>query len=199
MAEAAELAGESERSMGPSLVLAIVGILLAQPILAATVRVESTPAFDFTRYKRYSWRTHPVFEKRPELSERYSVGIQLVKNAVNEHLIGRGYQSTQGPSDFYITFFLTGEARQDVDVVYRGDAYGWGGWYGWSSMYYPSWTETVTTNYVEGTLVLDIVDAKTNQLVWRAYCRDDIKEWKNRDQNVTKAVVKALKRFPPKK
>ena len=152
MAKAAELAGGSERSMGPSLVLAIVGILLSQPILAATVRVESTPAFDFTRYKRYSWRTHPVFEKRPELSERYSVGIQLVKNAVNEHLMGRGYQSTQGPADFYITFFLTGEARQDVDVVYRGDAYGWGGWYGWSSMYYPSWTETVTTNYVEGRL-----------------------------------------------
>jgi uncharacterized protein DUF4136 len=173
--------------------------LLSLPVFAATVRVESTPGYDFTKFKRYSWRTHPVFEKRPELSEQYSVGIQLVKNAANDHLIGRGFQSTQEPSDFYITFFLTGAARQDVDVVYLDNAYGWGGWYGWSSMYYPSWTQTVTTNYVQGTLVLDIVDVKTNQLVWRAYCRDDIKEWKNRDQNVKKTVVKALKRFPPKK
>jgi hypothetical protein len=110
----------------------------------------------------------------------------------------RGFQSTQESPDFYITFFLTGQVRQDIDVVYSGGAYGWGGWYGWPAAYYPYWTETVVTNYVEGTLVLDIVDSKTQQLVWRAYCRDDIREWKNRDKNVTKIVGKALKRFPPK-
>lgn len=108
-----------------SLVTAIACTVFPLSVLAATVRVESTPGHDFTKFKRYSWRTHPVFEKRPELAEQYSVGIQLVKNAANEHLIGRGFQSTQGPSDFYITFFLTGAARQDVDVIYLDNAYGW--------------------------------------------------------------------------
>jgi hypothetical protein len=112
--------------------------------------------------------------------------------------MGRGYQSTEQTPEFYITFVLTGRAREDVDVVYLSGAYGWGGWYGWGSTYYPAWTATIVSNYTEGTLVLDIVDAKTSQLVWRAYCRDDVKDWKNRDKNVKKLVDKALKRFPPK-
>jgi hypothetical protein len=165
---------------------------------AEKVRVESVPGFNFTNYKSYNWRTHPVFEKHPEMLELYTVGIELVKNAVNQNLMQRNFRSTQGPADFSITFFLTGKNRQDVDVVVTSSSYGWGGWYGWSSYWYPSWTETVVTNYVEGMLVIDIVDVKTSQLVWRAYCSDEIREWKNRQKNVEKAVNKALKRFPPK-
>jgi hypothetical protein len=148
--------------------------------------------------KKYSWRVHPVFEKKPELAETYSVGIELVKNAANQNLMARGYQPTQQPPDFFITFLLTGKMKQDVDVEIDSGMYGWGGWYGWSSMYYPTWTRTVVSNYVEGVLVLDIVDAESNQLVWRAYCRDDVREWKDRDKNVQKVINKALKRFPPK-
>jgi Domain of unknown function (DUF4136) len=173
-------------------------LLMATAATAQKVRVDSTPGFDFSDYKRYTWRVHPVFEKKPELADKYSVGIELVKNAVNQNLLARGFQSTQGPSEFFITFLLTAENKQDIDVVYTDGAYGWGGWYGWNSFYYPGWTETVVTNYLEGTLVLDVVDAKTDQLVWRAYCRDEIRDWRNRDKNVQKAVDKALKRFPPK-
>ena len=174
-------------------------LIIAQAINAQSVHVESTSGFDFTKLKTYSWRTHPVFEKRPDLAEKYSVGIELIKNATNQILMPRGFQSTQLDPDFYITFLLTGESRQDVEVVEIGGGYGWGGWYQWPSTYYSGWSTTLVSNYVEGVLVLDIVDAKSNQLVWRAYCRDDVKEWKNRDKNVKKTVEKALKRFPPKK
>jgi hypothetical protein len=54
------------------------------------------------------------------------------------------------------------------------------------------------SNYVEGTLILDFVDAKTNMLAWRAASRDDVRDWKERHKNVQKMVDKALKRFPPK-
>jgi len=165
----------------------------------ATVEVDSTPGVNFANYKTYSWRVHPVFEKRPALAEEYSVGIELVKNAANQILMARGFQPSQHDADFYVTFMLTGKMKQDVDVEIDSGMYGWGGWYSWPSMYYPTWTKTVVTNYVEGVLVLDIVDAKANQLVWRAYCKDDVREWKNRDKNVQKVVSKALKQFPPKK
>lgn len=174
-------------------------LALTLPAYAQNVRVESTSGFDFKNFKKYSWRTHPVFEKRPELAEKYSVGIDLIKNATNQILLPRGFQSTRDDPDFYITFLLTGEARKDVDVISMSGAYGWGGWYGWGPSYYPAWSTTVVSNYVEGILILDIVDAKTNQLVWRAYCHDDIREWKDRDKTARKVMEKALKRFPPKK
>ncbi|HYI92751.1 MAG TPA: DUF4136 domain-containing protein [Bryobacteraceae bacterium] len=174
-------------------------LILTRTVNAQSVKIESTSGFDFTNYKKYTWRTHPVFEKRPELAEKYSVGIDLIKNVANQILMPRGFESTQLDPDFYITFLLTGESRQDVDVVEIGGGYGWGGWYQWPSTYYSGWSTTVVSNYVEGVLVLDIVDAKSSQLVWRAYCRDDVKDWKNRDKNVKKTLEKALKRFPPKK
>ena len=93
-----------------SLVTMIVCTMLPLSVVAAMCVWNRPPEYDFTKFKQYSWRTHPVFEKRPELAEKYSVGIQLVKNAANEHLIGRGFQSTQGPSDFYITFFSDGRS-----------------------------------------------------------------------------------------
>jgi hypothetical protein len=174
-------------------------VLFSRGATAASVHVESTPGFNFASFKTYGWKVHPVFEKKPELAEKYSIGIGLVMNATNQNLMPRGFQSTRESPDFFITFLLTTDQKQDVTVEFEsGGMYGWGGWYGWSSMYYPTWTKTVTSNYVEGTLVLDIVDAKTKQLVWRAYCRDDVKEWKNRDKNVQNTVNKALKRFPPK-
>ncbi len=45
---------------------------------------------------------------------------------------------------------------------------------------------------------MDIVDAKTSKLLWRAYCGDEVKDWNNRHKIVEKAVRKALDRYPPK-
>ena len=185
------------RKMPLQLLLALL-FLFSKAAESQSVHVDSTPGVNFAGYKKYSWRVHPVFEKKPALAETYSVGIELVKNATNQNLMARGFQPTQQAPDFFITFLLTGNMKQDVDVVYEAGAYSWGGWYGWPSMYYPTWSRTVVSNYLEGVLVLDIVDAKNNQLVWRAYCRDDVREWKDRDKNVQKVVNKALKKFPPK-
>lgn len=180
------------------LTLLVCLLLSLAPARGDSVHVQSTPGVPFSSLKQYTWRTHPIYEKKPQLAEEYSVGIELVKNAVNQNLMGRGYQSTRLSPDFYITFVLTGQAKQDIDVEYVDGFYGWGGWYGWPSMYYPTWTQTVVTNYIEGTLVLDFVDSKSNQLIWRAYCKGDVKDWKNRHKDVEKAVNKALKKFPPK-
>src|SRR5262245_2721623 len=113
-------------------VSALMATSLFSPVAnAARVRIESTPGIDFAKYKTYTWRDHPVFQKQPQLAELYSVGIQLVKNAGNQNLMGRGFESTRDNPDFFITFFFSGQQKQDVDVVYDSGAYGWGGWYGW--------------------------------------------------------------------
>ena len=51
---------------------------------------------------------------------------------------------------------------------------------------------------VNGMLVLEMFDARTSKLLWRAYCHDRIKDMSKRDKNITAVVKKALERFPPK-
>ena len=69
-------------------------------------------------------------------------------------------------------------------------------WYGWYGQ--PTWTRTEVDYYKTGVLILDIVDAATSKLIWRAYCSDTIRDMPNRDKNINSAVRKALDRFPPK-
>jgi hypothetical protein len=59
-------------------------------------------------------------------------------------------------------------------------------------------SETTEQDYKEGTLVVDMYDAKTKQLIWRSSAEDTLsnKEAKN-EKNLEKGVAKMLKKFPP--
>jgi hypothetical protein len=51
-----------------------------------------------------------------------------------------------------------------------------------------------------GTLMIDVVDARTKKLIWRAWSRDDLSGVINHQQRlqrtVTEAVAEMMKRFP---
>ena len=60
--------------------------------------------------------------------------------------------------------------------------------------------ETFVTQYEEGTILVDVVDTKTNTLVWRGSGKKAIDENANsakREANINKAIQKILAEFPP--
>ena len=59
-------------------------------------------------------------------------------------------------------------------------------------MYVDWWTRT----YNEGTLVIDLIDASSRKLVWRAYAQTEINKPVS-DQKAQKVAEKAFKNFPP--
>ena len=142
----------------------------------------------FLSHQAISVANAPVFEKNPELKEVYKNGIQLVLEAGNTQLMKKGLQPVEHSPDVFITFFLHANPGQSIKIVDAGY-----GWYGPAT-----WTTTEIDSYMDGMLVIDIVDASTSKLIWRAYCGDHIREMKKRDKKITAAVKKALDRFPPK-
>ena len=53
-------------------------------------------------------------------------------------------------------------------------------------------------NYKVGTLVVDLFDAKTKQLIWRGNSSDTLSNNSNKNiQNLDKDVEKMFKKFPP--
>ena len=175
-------------------VVGLLGLLVLVPSAQAQkVSVDFDKHADFSRVHRYQWRTHPAFEKHPELKEQYAVAIQLVLQAGNTELMKKGLRPSDGPPDVFITFFLTAEDDQKERTITEFAPGGWYGWYG-----PPTWTHTEIDYYKTGVLVLDIVDAATSELLWRAYCSDTIRDMHHRDKNVNSVMRKALNRFPPK-
>jgi hypothetical protein len=74
----------------------------------------------------------------------------------------------------------------------------WGGydpfWYGpWGYWY----EQTVIENYVEGTLIVDLLNPGDKQLVWRTYLKHDFKDREKAYQEIRKEIDKAFAEFPP--
>lgn len=163
-------------------------------VFAQKVQIEFDHDADFSRIRSYEWRTHPIFEKRPELKEQYATGIQLVLQAGNEEMRKRGLQPAEASPDVFVTFFLSAANKQREQTVID-PAQWWSAGYGWYTP--PAWI-TKTEYYTDGMLLIDMVDAATSKLIWSAYCTDTIRDFRARDKNIRSAVRKAFEKFPPK-
>jgi hypothetical protein len=169
------------------------GFVISQAV-AQKVEVQFDHEADFSHIRLYEWRTHPVFEKNPELKEKYATGIQLVLEAGNKELAKRRLLPVDNSPDVFVTFFLAGEGAQQMRTYFES---GWGPGYGWYGA--PTWTVTEIEHYVQGLIVIEMIDARTSKLLWRAWGGQQIKDWRERDKNINSVVKKALGKFPPKK
>ena len=176
---------------------AIAGCLFACGALTTTALAQKVNFYydhetDFSRIHRYQWRTHPVFEKNPDLQHLYATAIQLVLDAGNTQFMKRGFQPDDVSPDVFVTFFILTNEAQEIKTTMMG---GWGAypWYG-----VPTWTITEIEDYLKGMVVIEILDAHTSKLIWRASCGDKITDFNERHKNVNKIMKKALERFPPK-
>lgn len=176
------------RSRFPSGLYVVAACLLLPCALAQKVNIDYDHDADFSHIRQYQWRTHPVFEKKPQLQQVYATGIQLVMGAGNEQLMKQGLTPVDFSPDIFVTFFLHAAGGEEIRIVDAG--------YGWYGL--PAWTTTEIDPFVDGTLVIDIVDAGSSKLVWRAMCNAKIKDFNNRHKQINSAVKKALQQFPPK-
>jgi len=58
-----------------------------------------------------------------------------------------------------------------------------------------------TQKVVSGTLVVDMMDARTRAIVWRGFAERDLNPTANpekREKNITKAAEKIFKNYPPR-
>jgi hypothetical protein len=75
--------------------------------------------------------------------------------------------------------------------------YGGYGWRGWGGAGMGTAT-TTTSEYTVGTLVVDIFDAKSKQLVFRGTASDELSNKPEKNQKkLAKASDKMFKDFPP--
>ena len=136
-------------------------VVLAGCASGPETRANYDKSVDFSQY-----RTFGFFEKLGTDASGYeSLITQQLKAATRRELESRGYAfSTAGP-DLLVNF--NAKLAQQTRVSQTPAMYG-GGYYGYRYGYYGGWSgyNTYVDQYVEGTLNIDIVDAKRKQLVW---------------------------------
>jgi len=182
----------STRRVGASIVFLALGAGI--PACAQKVEVETDGTFDFTKHPRYQWREHPLAQKDPVMQSA-TVAKEVIRSRVNQNLMAMGFQPVEEAPDFYVTYFAGGNITEELRLI---AAVGSTSWYGWGSVYTDGWAKYAVDQHLQGFLVLDFVAAEKSQLAWRAVCKDTIKDLNKRADNITRAVDKAMRKFPPK-
>lgn len=173
--------------------------VLATALLAGCaglkVDLDYDPARNFSDYHSYAWLP-AVTSKEGEAVIRNDLVEARVVGAVDSALSAKNMQRAESTNaDFLVTYHINVESRVDVRTIETG--FGYRPWWHWNSSFD---TETVVEHYKAGTLVLDIIDRKTDKLAWRGAAETRLREGltpQQRDTEIRTIVNALMNNFPP--
>ena len=97
--------------------------------------------------------------------------------------------------DLLINVFTKEREKIDVNQYSSGFGYGWA--YGWNPYLWGGRSSTISSS-TEGTLYIDLIDAKKKELVWQGEGIGYLTNNRNEKEKViNEFVTKILEQFPP--
>lgn len=180
------------KSLARFLLLAVVA-LFAACTSGPQVRADYDHSANFASY-----RTFGFFDPLGTDTAGYeSLVTQALKAAARQEMESRGYTYAETGADLLINFNAKLEQQTRISQtpampMYYGYRHGfYGGWGGY--MY-----ETHVDQYNEGTLNIDLIDAKRSQLVWEgvAVGRVTKKTQADRQAAIRSAVAEIFMQYP---
>ncbi len=168
------------------------------------VTTDYAPNTNFAQYHTYAFQPGRIMTRLGANDPNNTLLNNRIQTAVAEALPAEGLTPTTQNPDLVVTYIAGAQNKQEIEnmgpQVYDGPYFGpgfffrpYGAWWdqGFDNYY--------VQNYTQGTLILDFVDPRTKQLVWRAYVSNKINSTGPVDQKTIDAAVKAaLKQYPPK-
>jgi len=174
-----------------SLTLLVLGAVCLPA--AAKINIDFDPDLDFSKYKTFAYiggvENLVMLQLNPDL-----INIRIHRMVVRalEKKGLREVNPDQSP-DLVVRYWASSESQVNVAVMGNWGPYGpYIGSY-WGNIY----NSVTASNRREGTLILDLIDAKVKNLAWRLYLTrklsDPDKDWKKADEEFTEG----FKSYPP--
>ncbi|HEX8027627.1 MAG TPA: DUF4136 domain-containing protein [Vicinamibacterales bacterium] len=138
----------------------------------------------FTDYLTYDWGPPdnlPVGDPRLDNNPFFQ---DTVQGAIEKRLAAKGYErATAGKADLLVHYHAS--VNQKVEVYNVDNEYG----------YCYGDCQPQFTDYEQGTLVIDVVDAKSNKVVWRGWAQDVMNGVIDNQDRLEKQVEKGIDRM----
>jgi len=148
---------------------------------AAQVSSDYDHSVNFGGYKTYSWT---------KVEAANSIWNARVKEAVNKELAAKGLTEVPSGGDVSLAAVETTRTEQQLNTYYNGFGGRRFGGFGDAT--------TTVNKYRVGTLVVDMFDAGSKNLIWRASASDTLSGNPEKNtKNLDKGVQKMFSHFPP--
>ncbi|NKF49655.1 DUF4136 domain-containing protein [Shewanella sp. WXL01] len=146
--------------------------------------------YDFNQLKSYS---HLVLEEATD-----TISAERIKQAIDTQLQAQGFKLKQGDSDFLVSYRFITQEKPKSSGMSIGLGTGTSGRHGSIGIgtSIPVGEEMVT----EQSIQIDVVDSKTNRLIWRGSDKFDFdKGGEAKLESTNATVANILSVFPPQK
>lgn len=165
---------------------------------AIDVRTITSPDARFTTLRTFRVLSVP----RPPRGEPLDANHPMLANSITNRVLrqaivlgfeSRGYLLDERSPDFTVAVYAS--AREKLEVTYWNYGYPW--YPRWWSRWSPRRAVPMVTEYTEGTVIIDVIDPGSRDLLWRgrgvAVVSDDEQEYLKHLRNTVAAI---LERFP---
>jgi hypothetical protein len=153
---------------------------------ALRVNAYQEPGFDVARYRTFAWASHDAFSTGDPRLDNNRFFIERVQRAVERELALRGLERDAAAPD--VTLHIHARFDQRIRQADLEPASA------------PGSQRGQTEVYEAGTVLLDVVDRRTERVAWRGWAEGafdgvvDDQDWL--DATIDKTVTKILARFP---
>lgn len=184
--------------MNRSLATAAAFVIAVGACSSIQTTQDFNPAADFSALRTFDWMPDPPGGRGDPRVDNDLID-QRFEIALEEVLEARGFRKiSSGQPDFRVAYHLALDEEVDYQTLNT-----YGGSWGYRGVYGPriGVTTVQERRYTVGTLIIDIFDVESQELVWRGSgegrVSDDDRTPQERQARVTEAVRQVLARFPP--
>jgi len=176
----------------------VVVLIGLQACSGITVSRDYDQDFRFSGLKTFTWKSNVNNEYG--LKDNDLVDSR-VRTAVEEGLSAKGYDyiDSENP-DFFVSYHLTVEQKISSSNVSGGISVGRGSYGSYGGIGVGVGSGSTVRAYDQGTLLIDVTEAASGQLVWRGVGTQIVSEHSSPEKTtemVNETVTKILEQFPP--
>ena len=170
------------------IVLIGLALFMANMSFAQQVKTDYDRAANFSQYKTYSWE---------KVQTPDPLWVDRIKAAVDAALVAKGWTQVESGGDISIDAIEINRDHQTLNTFY--DDFGGGfGRRGFGGLGGFGEATTTPETYTVGTLVVDLFDAKTKNLVWRGVSSGMLSDKSDKNiKSLNRGVQKLFQHFPP--
>jgi hypothetical protein len=168
------------RAMRVVSILGLVLGLLIGSAAAQTVQSDFDRTFQFSNLKTFSFAVQRRGATDPLSTDTLNDG--RIRTGLESQLMANGFRMETEKADFVIAYYVTTKNKLNVQDY----GYGPPRWFGGRNLR--------VDQYSEGTLMVDFIDTRTNQVIWRGRATGTL-ELKGVDKKISKSTEKLVKQF----
>jgi hypothetical protein len=181
--------------------LYIIPMILLGLIYSCAPSVKVTTDYDhavnFNDYKTFA-----VYDLKTQEGQINQLNVDRIQKAIRAEMTAKGFKETDNNPDLKVNAVTI--VKNKTSVTANSNFYGYGGMYrpygywGAGGGMINGTTTYNTYDYVDGSLMIDIVSTKTQKLVWQGIGNAEIdSKPDNPEEFINTSIQKILAGFPP--